>query len=331
MPGQVYTSASEMSLFDNSLAFPHALGTGLIISSRDTNLDIYERLKESGVIDKLQALIAEFDGAFSRFRPDSLVSKLARGTACVTFPEYASELFDIYDTLFAASFGHFRATIAEKLITLGYGESFTTTKYPKYPKTEAPAVWGTDIWREHEEPNVLHISRPVQLDFGAAGKGFLIDLMAREIAPVVEHFTINAGGDIYSTEALMVGLENPWNTKQAVGTLKIDQPAALCASAPGRRHWQTIDEATHVQREVHHLLDGLSGEPVRDIVAAWSYVPGGVTFSPAAWADALSTALFVCDPDALLGVAPRGWQFARILGTKNAQQSYDWPGEFFVE
>ncbi|MBM6582227.1 FAD:protein FMN transferase [Microvirga sp. BT689] len=52
-------------------------------------------------------ILERFDATYSRFRPDSLVSRIASLTegGCVTFPEEAVALFDLYDRLHACTEG----------------------------------------------------------------------------------------------------------------------------------------------------------------------------------------------------------------------------------
>jgi thiamine biosynthesis lipoprotein len=51
--------------------------------------------------------IEQFDVTYSRFRPDSLVSRIASSPegGCFTFPEDAITLFDLYDRLHACTEG----------------------------------------------------------------------------------------------------------------------------------------------------------------------------------------------------------------------------------
>ncbi|MFD0704681.1 FAD:protein FMN transferase [Alloscardovia venturai] len=313
---------SDPSVF--TLLFPQAVGTGIIVSSQRSDFSRFPAL-----FGQLSTLIEDFESTFSRFRSDSLINTAAAhdidgGPFEISFPSYAADLFDLYDALFQATSGKVTPTIADALIRLGYGQSYNSTHASSSQySSHRSSQWGTDVWHTGA---TLHFRRPAHLDFGAAGKGFLVDLMADILVQNVDNFTINAGGDIYTTEELTIALENPYDTSQAVGVVHVTEPSALCASAPNRRHWTTAD--TH--EEVHHLLDGLTGQSVHTVLASWSLMPTAATRFPTAWADILSTALFVSSPDQLVSAAPHGWQCARMSDMKNAQQSVDWPGEFFT-
>ncbi|MBS6347132.1 FAD:protein FMN transferase [Alloscardovia omnicolens] len=290
------------------LDFPHALGSGLIMSS-DRDL--------SSARSDCAALISDFDHALSRFRSDSLLSSLTGSARRVEFPLFCAPLFDLYDLMFAATSGRFTPTIADSLLRMGYGHVYGWLG-------DEPVVWGRDVWRNDGEPNVLYSSRPVHLDFGAAGKGYLVDLLHMIVG---DDCMINAAGDIFMSGGGTVALENPWNVEQAVGIVRVPHNAAVCASSPARRHWTALNTA----QEVHHIVDATTSENPHDVAATWTLVRSEDTQFPTAWADALGTALFFCDPNSLLLPSIPRFEFARLLSTKNAQQSNNWPGEFFVK
>lgn len=240
----------------------------------------------------LEACIEEFDRIFSRFRADSVVNS---PSALRHFPSWADELFEIYDVLGALTDGRFSPLVAERLAKMGYGPLFG-----------------------QEDDHTL--------DFGAAGKGFAVDRMASVLSHYVSAYTINAGGDIYTTEHITAGLENPWNFSQALGTVELQPGTALCASSPSRRHWTALDTG----EEVHHILDATTAT-----YASWVTVSTGemcenaTTAHPTAWADGLATALFLTEPQRLRHPAVPEWNFARIDTEKKAEQSYSWAGSFF--
>ncbi len=322
--------------------FPHALGTGIIVSSKAVNAFPYHtHLNE--IHAQLSDIIETFDHAFSRFREDSIVAAIAGGNRTSSngqnfaeFPEYASALFDIYDAMVEATDGRFTPAVADNLVRWGYGPNWGSALESTNGTHPTRAQWGHNVWRTADEPHALHYAQPVRLDFGAAGKGFLVDLIAHALMNFGVHdFTINAGGDIFTTEHLTIGLENPWNFSQVVGTVDLQPGDALCASAPSRRHWTPL----HTSREVHHIVDGLTGDNTHDVEATWVVIPQSAcapadTTSlahPTAWADALSTALFMSDPESLykFPLIP-DFRCARVMENASAQQSVDWPGTFFT-
>ena len=158
-------------------------------------------------------------------------------TRMIAFPDYAAALFDIYDTFHAATGGAFDPCVASALVKLGYGPDlvigtransagaismgspgsasatgptgptgsagsagstgFTNPSGFRDSATAAPR-WGRDV--THEGPVLVlrgTAADGVSLDFGAAGKGFLVDLLSLQIAKRMPgcDFVIDAGGD----------------------------------------------------------------------------------------------------------------------------------------
>lgn len=122
-------------------------------------------------------------------------------------------------------------------------------------------------------------TRPVTLDFGAAGKGCLVDEVAEILEKAgVSEYVIDASGDIRQRgdEPQKIGLENPYDTTSVIGVANV-QNTSLCASASNRRRWGN---------DLHHVLDGRTGQPTNNVVATWVVADSTMV------ADGLATALF---------------------------------------
>ncbi len=263
---------------------------------------------------------------------DAMATAERDETRMIAFPDYAAALFDIYDTFHAATGGAFDPCVASDLVRLGYGPDLaigtransagstgsrgSTDCTDCTDSTVLTPRWGRDV--THEGPVLILRGTAVDgvsLDFGAAGKGFLVDLLSRQVRERMPgcDFVIDAGGDMYTTVDITVAMESPWDDTEAVGVVQLPAGSALCASSPSRRHWTVGDSL----QQVHHLLDALTGEPVRTVAASWCMVPGGSSDWPTGWCDAQSTAAF-------LGLT-HGFPFARIMSDGSAQVSPRFP------
>lgn len=165
------TSLSEQ--LPHVTAFPHALGTGILLHTGTTlSSDVYARI---------DSFIADYEAVLSRFRDDSIVGRMRTASHGGTFdfPDWASELFELYDRLFAATNGAIDPCVGEDLIRLGYDESYSFASAPDAAEhagaIHGRATWAADVER-HGSTLVTH--GPVSLDFGACGKGYLVDLIA---------------------------------------------------------------------------------------------------------------------------------------------------------
>lgn len=342
-------------MFGNVIAIERALGTGIIISS---SVPISQRVEK-----RIRAFVDEYESVLSRFRADSLVSRIACAEAGgdFEFPAWAEPLFAIYDEFYAATCGAFDACVGADLLALGYDNSVQfvpesaasasddSDSWANYRRA-LPVKWG-DISRD-DGSTTLHANQPVQLDFGAAGKGYFVDLVTQIIKDELGgemsadcDFLVNAGGDMracFSDEncQIKVALENPFDTTQAVGVVSIAS-GALCASSAVRRRWKVkdanclADNAFESNLIATHLINALDGTPSQKLSASWTYVPAKTCDFPTAYADALATALFVSQENNLQKIMQTtGSEFAVMLPNRTDCQvraTFDFPAHFFAE
>lgn len=152
-------------------AFPKALGTGLLISTA--------RPVSAELRAEMERLIDGYEHALSRFRADSLVAHIgnAEHGGHFDFPDWAGPLFDLYDALHAATRGAIDPCVGEDLIRLGYDPALSFTVEAdageRLGALHGRAVWGRDVVRS--SGTTLVTRSPVHVDFGACGKGYLVD------------------------------------------------------------------------------------------------------------------------------------------------------------
>jgi thiamine biosynthesis lipoprotein len=271
---------------------------------------------DAGVRQAVLDRIAEFDAAYSRFRPDSLVARLAREPGTVEFPPDAPPLFDLYDRLHAATGGAVDPLVGAELELLGYDSSYSLT--PVAPAIRAVrdarphADWASDVVRHGR---TVTTTRPVVIDVGAAGKGYLVDLVMEVLAGHgVDEVVVDASGDIRHRggQGIRIGLEHPLDRHKAIGVATV-QNASLCASASNRRAWRD---------GLHHIVDARTGSPAREVIATW------VVASSTALADGLATALFFTGAHQLANTFH--FSYVRMYADGRAERSRDFPGELFA-
>ena len=248
-----------------------ALGTAWEISSRHELTD--------EVRERIAVEVEAFDATYSRFRPDSLVTKLAKNPGAYTFPDNASTLFNFYDELYEISRGSVSPLVGGALEEAGYDAAYSLR-----PKGEPRVAidYSKAISRDEQH---LTVEEPLVIDIGAIGKGYLVDCLANTLrAAGHDDFTVDGSGDMRTVGGTKetVGLENPLNTNEVIGTVEL-QNASLCASAINRRAWG----------EWHHVIDATTGLPTREIIATW------VVADSTMIADGLATALFFVSPGEL--------------------------------
>ena len=282
-----------------------AIGTGWQI---DTDQPLADDVR-AGV----RAEIDRFDRVWSRFRDDSLVSRMAASTGTWHLPPEADAMLSLYGELHEVTAGAVNPLIGRTLADLGYDAQYSLT--PADDPAQVPP-WSSLTWTTVEQGSELTTTEPVVLDVGAMGKGLLVDHVAGLVEEHTHRFTVDAGGDLHhgGTEPLRVALEHPSHPSRAIGVAEIDPGDALCGSATNRRRWAD---------DLHHVLDGRTGRPTHDVVATWVVVAQSCMR-----ADALATAHFFADPEALM--ARFDHQFVRLHADGRVLVSHDFPGEVFT-
>ncbi len=242
--------------------------------------------KRDALFEGIRRRIDVFDHTYSRFKHDSFISDIARTSGAYELPADARPLFDLYRKLYELTNGKFTPLIGQVLSDAGYD-----AHYSLKPKTLLkPPAWEDALVYEFPKLTVLE---PVLLDFGAGGKGYLVDLISEMIERVFENdsksilsYSVNAGGDIRLKSSISqgerIGLEHPDHSEQVIGIATISE-GSICGSAGNRRTWG----------EFHHTIDPDTLASPQHIKAIW------VTAKSALLADSLSTCLYFVSPDSL--------------------------------
>ncbi len=261
-------------------------------------------------------LVERFDSIYSRFRHDSIVTRIANAAegGRFSFPADAAPMFDLYDRLHDATAGAVDPLVGRDLELLGYDRD-----YMLVPDDEAIAateaqrpIWSRDVQRE---VNSITTQRPLVIDVGAVGKGRVVDLISDLLAAEgFRDFVVDGSGDILhrGDTALDVGLEHPLDPQMVIGVANLIN-GSLCASASNRRTWGD---------GLHHVLDGRTGRPTTEVIATWAIAADTAT------ADGLATALFFGSSSRLM--ATFDFSYLRMLADGRVEVSDNFDGEIFT-
>ena len=257
--------------------------------------------------------IERFDRDWSRFRDDSLVTRIARTGGTHRLPADAGPLMAIFERLFVATDARLSPLVGASLERLGYDATYRLQ--PAGDPVAAPRWDDAISLRPTAEGLEIDAITPVMLDVGAAGKGYLVDIVGDLLAERgVTDTLIDASGDVRvrGERSIRVALENPVDASKAVGVVEV-RDAAICASAITRRTWGD---------GLHHIVDAVTGTPTVEVLATW------VVAATALEADALATALFVTEPARL--TAEFDLQWVRLTIDGRLEASANFTGELFV-
>lgn len=282
-----------------------AIGTAWVI-------DIFESIplqKQQQIVALVKQRIVEYDNVYSRFRSESIVSTIAKKEGEYTLPKDSKELMTIYKKLYTITDGHFTPLIGQVLEDTGYDATYSLK--PKDIIATVPA-WEDII--EFHYPKLI-MKKPALLDFGAAGKGHIIDLVGRTMElDGITAYCVDAGGDILyksiTRDPIRIGLEHPENEKQVIGVVSLTY-GSICGSAGNRRAWD----------QYHHIINPKTNISPRDILSIWVIAKKTII------ADALATALFFTSPDTLKDHFD--FEYAMLNKDYQLKKSDTFPGEIF--
>jgi len=290
-------------------------------------IDIHEELsaeRQAALLAAILERIETFDRTYSRFREDSTITEISKRAGTFDLPEDAALLLDVYRKLYDATNGAFTPLIGQVMSDAGYDAMYSLKSKP----LSKPPAWDDVLSFSTEFPLLmgrrgqgwsssvtLTTTRPVLLDFGAAGKGYLVDLVAEIIeSSGISSFCVDASGDMLcrGPEPTRVGLENPLALDEAIGIATVSN-ASICGSAGNRRAWG----------EFHHTIDPRTLTSPRHVLATWTIA------STALVADALATCLFLVPADDLKTVYT--FDYAILFADGTVERSPKAPVELFIK
>lgn len=242
--------------------------------------------------DRAVARLAELEGRWSRFRPDSELSALNAhaGSPVFTSPETAT-LVAMAIEAWRVTDGLFDPTVHDALVASGYDRSFDELTGGAAPTGSAP-VPGPSAIEVDERVGLVVLPDGCHLDLGGIGKGRCADLVADELLESgAVGVCVDLGGDV-RVGGLTVGSGDDW-------VIAVDHPlqpgvdlallrlagGAVTTSSSARRRWSTGSGAAH------HLIDPATGRPAAAGLCAVTVVSGA-----AAWGEVHAKAALIAGP-----------------------------------
>jgi thiamine biosynthesis lipoprotein len=217
-----------------------------------------------GAAEGAEARIEELEARWSRFRPDSELSRLNRagGTpAVVSLPTF--RLVQRAVEAWTLTEHRFDPSVLPALEAAGYDRSFEEmpAEVPgrSRPTGAAPGCAGIRL-----DPVVRAVTLPpgVRLDLGGIGKGYAADralVAMRSVSPRLAGALVDLGGDIAvcggSPEGgpWLISVADPRRPGAALATLALDGGGVATSGRDARRFGPA--------RSLHHLIDPETGEP----------------------------------------------------------------------
>lgn len=251
------------------------------------------------------AWVSGFEAKYSRFRPDSLISRInaAAGREWVAVDDEATGMLNLCDTLHSMTHGVMDPTALPLIQLWNYKAAV-----PRVPtESEVAAARACVGWKKVQRAagRILLPEPGMALDFGGFGKEYAVDFVAQiAIEQELPCALVDFGHDLRAVgappgrPAWHVGLEDPRRPGTAAGSIAVVGKGV--ASSGDYIRCMTIDG-----KRYGHIIDPRAGRPVANgclqaTVIAASCLQAGV----------LATTAFV------LGV-PKGTEF--IQGCPGAE------------
>ncbi len=216
------------------------------------------------LLERALALFQREEARFSRFRPDSELSRLNQAGE---LREPSAAMWDVLRRArrwWRATGGDFDPTLLTALERAGYDRTFEAVVGRKAPAGRSavrrPTGHSRMTLEESGGRRRVRLLDGARLDLGGIVKGWAVDRAAELLAPV-GRFLVDAGGDIRAggdsldAPGWCVSLEDPLDTSGDAGYICV-RDMAVATSGTYRRRWRLADGG-----EAHHLIDPASGMP----------------------------------------------------------------------
>ncbi|MGE3856180.1 MAG: FAD:protein FMN transferase [Dehalococcoidia bacterium] len=234
-----------------------------------------------------EATVHEAERRYSRFRPDSLLSRLNRERRMqdAGLADLVTRALEVG----VATGGAFDPRVGSALTAAGYDRTFEVLRARGgAPLAFAPPVAGLHV---EVKRGIVRLTGTGTLDLGGIAKGWTVDRVAEQLeAAGCTDYLVDGGGDIRVAGRDERG--EPWVVGAGDGLAVSLESGAVCTSSTRRRRWPARGE------DAHHIIDPERGAPSRHAV-----MDAVVVAVDAATADALATAL-IAQPARSLAALP---------------------------
>jgi thiamine biosynthesis lipoprotein len=241
----------------------------------------------NAAVGAVLARFASEEARFSRFRDDSELTRVNRGSGTPTevSPAFA-EVVRLSLAAAQASGGAFDPTVYDALIAAGYDRDFDEVLAGARGALSPAEPCGR--WRQIQLSGWrLTLPAGVHLDFGGIAKGWTADRAADDaLSTGLPWVVVNAGGDLRiagDAPRIEAGVEDPEQPETQILRVALSR-GALATSSVAKRAWAT---------DLHHVIDPRTGAP-----ASTALLQATVWAETAAEAEVLAKSALLTGPSA---------------------------------
>lgn len=216
------------------------LGTYWYIKTRDLLIDT----KIVEITNYLKNELRIFEDLYSRFLPNSELSILNKNKVLINPSTDLIKMIDLSLKFNELTHNYFNIASGGELEKLGYTGDFDFSKKGK--RQQLPYL-SKIISLENTK---ISIDANFNIDLGGIGKSYLIKKIANVLKDnyQLKEFTINAGGDIYTSFKENIYIQNPINLSKYLKMIEVEN-CGIATSSPILRSW-SVDG-----KKQHHLIN----------------------------------------------------------------------------
>lgn len=239
----------------------------------------------SSLLDSTFAVISDYESRLSYYDETSELWAINNADAdSMAISEDIYNLLVIAGRYYDKTSGRYDVTVSPLVDLWHPGRSSLPS-----PDSIAAAKSLVGFDRLRFSPGYLIMPTEMSIDFGSIAKGYIIDRAAEyALSQGVNYGHINAGGDIRifgdPSRAQRIGIRHPRDSNRVIATLLLSDTAVV-TSGDYERYFEIDGE------RYHHIINPLTGYPVDGVFSVTVIAPN------AAAADAMSTSLFVMEPE----------------------------------
>lgn len=284
-----------MSLIERNRPTRHASFSAFTTMIDLTGVDVSQRQMDAA-LEYGHALAGEWNATFSRFIPDSEISRLnARNGAITWVSDDLYWMIACARDAWASTGGFFDPTVLPALEAAGYDRDIALVRAGAVSGQAAGPAPGMGAVALDPVAVTVQLPPGLRIDLGGIAKGAYVDRLATALM-TWPGGCVNAGGDLRvwglspSGPHWRVGIEDPRHLAADLLAAEIGDARAACVatSTTVKRQWRTAGGAAH------HLIDPTTGAPARASLLSCS-----VLASTTVQAEIGTKALFMADAHGL--------------------------------
>ena len=251
-----------------------------------------DRARLAPYANTAMAVFQDVDDAMSLFKPDSELSRLNRaaGTGAVTLSAPTLAVLQHALSYAEVSGGCFDPTVGPLMLLWGFHGGIKPDKPIEEDRIQSvKQIVGYRHIIVSNDTGTVRLDKPgMVLDLGGVAKGYAVDVAYERLRALgAKDLMVDLGGNIRcggsprGKEPWIVGVRNPFDRREIVGTLRLTNGMAVATSGNYER-FVTINGKRYA-----HIMDPRAGRPVTGMAAVT------VVAREAVHADGVSSMLFV--------------------------------------